>query len=77
MRQRNKPNHNIRKKFGKRIRKIRLKVGLSQEELGFKANVHRTYIGSIERGEQNISLDNIARLAKTLKISLSNLFNSI
>jgi len=77
MRLRNKPNHQVRKRFGKRVREIRLKVELSQEELGFKANVHRTYIGSIERGEQNVSLDNIQRLAKTLKISLSDLFKSI
>lgn len=77
MRQRNKPDHQVRKKFGKRVREIRLKVGLSQEELGFKSNIHRTYIGSVERGEQNISLDNITRLAKTLKVSLSDLFSSI
>ncbi len=64
-------------KFGERVRGLREKAGLSQEELGFRADLHRTYIGSIERGEQNVSIDNIHKLAKALKISLSGLFNSI
>lgn len=63
-----------RLKFAKRVRELRNKSGLSQEELGFKANIHRTYIGSIERGEQNISIDNIDKLAKALKISVSKFF---
>ena len=74
MRQRNKPNNSLRKKFGKRVRELRKKLDISQEELGFRANIHRTYIGSIERGEQNVSLDNIGRIAKQLKISLNELF---
>jgi len=63
--------------LGKRIRSLREKTGMSQEELGFKAKLHRTYIGSIERGEQNVSMDNIAKLAKVFRISLSELFNSV
>lgn len=59
--------------FGKRIRELRTKAGLSQEELGFQARLHRTYIGSIERGEQNISIDNIHRLARALKLSPKDL----
>lgn len=70
----NPPNEPLRKKFGLRVRKLRKELGLSQEELGFKSNIHRTYIGAVERGEQNISLDNIGRLAKHLKVSLSELF---
>jgi len=66
---------NIKKQFGARLRAIRLKRGLSQEELGFKAKIHRTYIGAIERGEQNVSIENIARIAKALKVSLAELFN--
>jgi transcriptional regulator with XRE-family HTH domain len=54
--------------FGKKIRAVRKKLGISQEELGFRAGIHRTYVGSIERGEQNISIDNIHRLAKALKV---------
>lgn len=63
-----------RKQFGKRLREIRKKMGLSQEELGFRAGIHRTYIGAIERGEQNISVDNIHKLAKALKVSVDKLF---
>ena len=63
-----------RKQFGKRLRKLRKEMGLSQEELGFRAGLHRTYIGSIERAEQNISVDNIHKLAKALKIPPDELF---
>jgi len=64
-------------KFGERVRELREKAGLSQEELGFQAGLHRTYIGSIERGEQNVSIDNIHKITKALKISLSELSKSI
>jgi len=47
---------------------------LSQEELAFKAKVHRTYLGGIERGERNPSLKNIAEIAKALGVSLGQLF---
>lgn len=63
-----------RKQFGKRLRSLRKKAGLSQEELGFRANLHRTYIGSIERAEQNVSVDNIHKIAKALKVSVDELF---
>lgn len=58
-----------RKKLGEKIRRLRKKLGMSQEELGYDAKLHRTYIGSIERGEQNISVDNIHKIAKALKVS--------
>ncbi len=74
MRQYNKPDETLRRKFGARVRELRKKLGLSQEELGFKSNIHRTYIGAVERGEQNVSLDNIGRIAKHLKVTLSDLF---
>ncbi|HVZ58733.1 MAG TPA: helix-turn-helix transcriptional regulator [Patescibacteria group bacterium] len=57
-----------RKQLGEKIRKLRKKQGLSQEELGFRAGVHRTYIGAIERAEQNVSIDNIHKIAKALKV---------
>lgn len=63
-----------RKQFGKRLKELRKKADLSQEELGFRSGLHRTYIGSIERAEQNISVDNIHRLAKALKVSVEELF---
>lgn len=67
----------LRKAFGKRVRELRLEQRYSQESFADEVGVHRTYIGSVERGEQNISLDNIARLAKTLGISISSLFKGL
>jgi transcriptional regulator with XRE-family HTH domain len=63
-------------KFGIRVREERLKKGLSQEELAGRAGVHRTYIGMIERAEKNITLGNIEKLAKALKINIEDFFNS-
>jgi transcriptional regulator with XRE-family HTH domain len=56
----------IRVAFGKKVRSKRLEVGISQEELAFQSGLHRTYVGSVERGERNISLENIYLLAKSL-----------
>ena len=64
----------IRERFGARIRQLRNDQGWSQEELADRAGLHRTYIGSVERGEQNLSLVNIERLAATLGVSLAKLF---
>jgi len=63
----------IRQQLGKKVRELRKKLGISQEELGFRANLHRTYIGSIERAEQNVSIDNIHKIAKALKVSPKDL----
>jgi len=60
-------------KFGRRVRDERLKQSLSQEELAAKAGVHRTYIGMIERGEKNITLTNIEKIAKALGLTISEL----
>jgi transcriptional regulator with XRE-family HTH domain len=68
-----KPNN--RKKFGKHLKKIRKAARFSQEELGKKSRLHRTYIGSVERGQQNISLDNIYKIANALKITPKDLFD--
>ena len=59
--------------FGKRIYKRRKQLSLSQENLAFEANLHRNYVGSVERGERNISLENILILAKALKCSPKDL----
>ncbi len=63
-----------KKAFGRRMKRLRLENGFSQEKLGDVAGLHRTYIGSIERGEQNISVENIEKIAKALKVKASDLF---
>ena len=65
----------IEKRFGERVKELRQIKGLSQEELAFRAKVHRTYLGGIERGERNPALKNIVAIAKALDISLSELFS--
>ena len=66
----------IRYYLGERIRELREQRGMSQEGLGTKAKIHRTYIGSVERGEQNVSIINIERIARALGVSLAELFRS-
>lgn len=61
-------------KFGQKIRQERLKQNLSQEELAEKANLHRTYIGMIERAEKNITLINIEKISNALGVSIYDLF---
>ena len=63
-------------KFGQKVREERARLGLSQEELASRAGVHRTYIGMIERAEKNITLENIEKIAKALKISIADFFQS-
>lgn len=60
--------------FGDRLRALRLKQGLSQEKLAELADVHRTYIGMLERAEKNVTLRNIEKIAKTLKMKMRDLF---
>ena len=62
------------KRFGQRVRVLRELTGLSQEALAAKAGIHRTYMGGIERGERNICLRNIIRLAEALGVPPRNLF---
>jgi len=62
-------------KFGDKVRQERTKRNLSQEELAFKAGVHRTYVGMIERAEKNITLSNIAKIAVALNLRISDLFD--
>lgn len=60
--------------FGQRVQNLRKRLGISQEELAFRANVNRTYIGMIERAERNITLRNINKLAKALEVDIKDLF---
>lgn len=64
---------NVLVQFGKRVREERLKKGLSQEGLAELAEVHRTYIGMIERAEKNITLLNIEKIANALSIEIHDL----
>lgn len=59
--------------FGKTLRKKRLEKNLSQETLADLANLHFTYVSSVERGERNISLENMSKLAKALSCSVGEL----
>lgn len=66
-----------RKVLGGNVRERRLALGLSQEELAGFVHLHRTYVGSVERGERNISLENIVRLASALKLKSSDLLKGV
>jgi transcriptional regulator with XRE-family HTH domain len=70
-----KPAERIQKQFGARMRALRQQKSLSQEELAFSCNLDRTYIGSVERGERNISLVNIHTIAAALGVSPKAFFN--
>lgn len=63
-------------KFDQKVREERARLGLSQEELATRASIHRTYIGMNERAEKNIILENIGKIAKALKISIADFFQS-
>ena len=63
----------IKQMFGKRVREARLERGLSQEALAHEARLDRTYIGGVERGERNVSLINIHKIANALGVSVAGL----
>ena len=63
--------------FGKTIRGLREERGYSQEELAERAGLHRNYVGGVERGERNVALENIVKLAGALSVRTSDLFKSL
>lgn len=65
----------ILSKFGAKLKELRVKKKMSQEELGFITNLDRTYVSGIERGKRNISLINIEKLAKGLNIRIKDFFD--
>jgi len=67
----------LREKFGAAVRARREDLGFSQEQLAELAGMHRTYVGSIERGERNVSLENIVKLCEALQIKPSVLMGSL
>jgi transcriptional regulator with XRE-family HTH domain len=67
----------IRVRFGRAIRQRRHKLGVSQEEFADMCGLDRTYIGGIERGERNVALLNIEKIAKAFGISISEMFRGV
>jgi transcriptional regulator with XRE-family HTH domain len=63
----------VQSQFGERLREIRTRKGLSQEGLAAAAGLHRTYISSVERGERNVTLTTIEKLAAALGVSMTDL----
>lgn len=64
----------VRKEFGAAVRAYRQRLGISQETLAERADLHRTYVTDVERGARNLSLESISRLAGALELSISSLF---
>ena len=67
----------VRVRFGKAVRQKRNKLGVSQEEFADMCGLDRTYIGGIERGERNVALQNIEKIAKAFGASLSDMFRGV
>jgi len=65
------------KQFGIKVRELRKERGYSQERFASECGLHRTYIGCIERGEKNITINNIEKIAKALKVKIAKLFENL
>ena len=69
----NDSNLSARQIFARNIRLARKVLGMSQEDMAEASGLHRTYVGDVERGERNISIDNMEKMAKAVKRSLAEL----
>ena len=67
----------LHQKLGRTIRRLRTSRGFSQESFADAVGVHRTYMGTVERGETNITIENLSRISKTLRLKLSELFAEV
>jgi transcriptional regulator with XRE-family HTH domain len=67
----------IRIRFGKKVRQLRRKLGVSQEAFADMCGLDRTYMGGIERGERNLGLVNISKVSAAFRISLAELFRGV
>lgn len=65
----------IEEKVGNRIKELRNILGISQEELGFRSGVHRTYIASLEVGKRNISISTLEKIVNALEVTFNEFFN--
>jgi transcriptional regulator with XRE-family HTH domain len=72
-----RPRHEYARQFGQRVRERRLALGWSQEQLAEVVGLHWTYVGSVERGERNVSLQNICKLAAALEVDPAELVAGI
>jgi transcriptional regulator with XRE-family HTH domain len=77
MRGRKSSGLTARQRFAKQLRALRVEQGLSQEKLADLADLHRTYVGSVERAERNVSIDNMERLAQALKVDVVDLLQPL
>jgi transcriptional regulator with XRE-family HTH domain len=64
----------LKRRFGQGVRELRTKRGFTQESFAEVCGLHRTYVGSIERGERNVSLENLERIATALEVEIADLF---
>ncbi|EJL46601.1 helix-turn-helix domain-containing protein [Brevibacillus ruminantium] len=67
----------LAKRLGERIRTLRMDKGLSQEQLGERSGLHTNYVGQIERGEKNLTIESLSKIARSLGIPLEQLFHSV
>ncbi len=65
----------VKTRFGSRVRQLREEQGLSQEALAERAELHRNYVGGVERGERNVGLENIVKLANALAVPAGDLLS--